>query len=187
VNGRRAANLNSLIVQLQGYLPQCATTFCTAAVNTSLTTNLDLIRSVAVLCVDPVCNQYKSRWTTEQRIWQGVPGAVAQELQRFDSEMVSESLFNLYVDTRDYYNCSTDACRSEYFQRVNVSFAVHGYIQIAKGKGLQVSNATGWKLFFDQVDRSVKGLFGFCCCVVRSKENYLFSSQRILAMRAFRL
>ncbi len=151
-NSRRVANLDILVTNLTSFLGQCVTSFCTSAVNTSLVQYSSLARSAAVVCTDAVCQKYKDKSASAQRVWQGTAGAVQRELQRLDAEMVDESMVNLFSQTLQYFNCTTDSCRSEWAQRTNVSFAIHGYIRIAKTRGLTIANATAWKSLFDQID-----------------------------------
>ena len=81
-NSRRVANLDILVTNLTSFLGQCVTSFCTSAVNTSLVQYSSLARSAAVVCTDAVCQKYKDKSASAQRVWQGTAGAVQRELQR---------------------------------------------------------------------------------------------------------
>jgi hypothetical protein len=99
-------------------------------VNNSLVLNLAKVQLVAVLCVDSVCQKYNSAKISEQQIWSGNSGAVQSEMMRIDFQINQQSLLNLYLDTINYYNCSSsdDSCRNTYYQKANSSFAIHGYV-----------------------------------------------------------
>lgn len=141
-----------MVGRLQSFLAQCVTPLCSQTVSAALASNLALLRSVSVVCVNPVCQQNQLAAVSAQQVWAGAPGAVQAELVRLDNEMEDASRMTLYSDTLSYFSCLTDACRGQAAQQVNTSFAIHGYIRIAKSKGLQVQNMTAWSLFFQQVD-----------------------------------
>ncbi len=144
LNSGRVDNLNVVLTSAYSFRSSCTTQSCRDVLGLVIDSYTPIAVAAATTCNTTVCQKVASGSASGSAtaIWTGAPDALLLEKKRFDSNIASQALQQLQIDTFAYASCTTDSCRSEAAARTNVSFAIMGYVNQAKRFGMVLANSS---------------------------------------------
>ncbi len=152
LNAQRVANLDSVLVNSTQMNASCTTQGCRDAIALVFTLYVPILESASVVCITPTCAKYSRSVSSAQAVYTGQPNALEKEATRFDEEIAEQTRAQLYNHTNSLMQCTDDSCRSQWQPRINVSYAISGYVSRSRKLGLQVANETAFQALITDVD-----------------------------------